>query len=57
MDYRGMTSPNFSRGHPERSEGPRTDAVEILLKEDDQSSDCEIVLPRLRDQDDRLLRM
>jgi hypothetical protein len=60
MDYRGMTSPNFSRGHPDPAlagEGPRTDAVEILLKEDDQSSACEILLPRLRDQDDRLLRM
>ena len=57
MDYRGMTSPNFSRGHPDPAvagEEPRTDAVEISLKEDDQSSDCEILL---RDQDDRLLRM
>jgi hypothetical protein len=54
MDYREMTSPNFSRGHPERSEGPRTDAVEILLKEDDQSFYCEIL--RFA-QDDRLLRM
>ncbi len=46
-----MTSPNFSRGHPERSEGPRTDTVEILLKPDDQSFDCEII--RFA-QDDRL---
>jgi hypothetical protein len=51
MDDWRMTSPNFSRCHPERSEGPRTDAVEILLKEDDQGFDYVVI--RFA-QDDRL---
>ena len=31
MDYRGMTSPNFSRGHPESRDGGMRDLAQTRL--------------------------